>query len=121
MNKEKKLQAQLVIVTGLLVLYFIFSQPVGFIYAAVILGVGFLISQKFADAVLWLWFKLAEMLGWINSRIILGVIFYIFLFPIAVLYRLFNRDPLAKKRAKRNTMYKVRDHTYQKTDLENMW
>ena len=42
------------------------------------------------------WMKLGSVLGWINSRIILGIIFFLVLFPIAFIMKLFNYDPLKK-------------------------
>ena len=44
------------------------------------------------------WMKLGHVLGWINSRIILGLVFLIVLQPIALIMRLFNYDPLRKKK-----------------------
>tara|TARA_B100000287_G_C20220539_1_gene617849 strand:- start:87 stop:479 length:393 start_codon:yes stop_codon:yes gene_type:complete len=44
------------------------------------------------------WMKLGSVLGWINSRIILGIIFFLVLFPIAFIMKLFNYDPLKKKK-----------------------
>ena len=44
------------------------------------------------------WMKLGHVLGWINSRIMLGLVFLIVLQPIALIMRLFNYDPLRKKK-----------------------
>ena len=120
MEKSEKLKAQLVIITGLLVLYFIFNAT-AFIYSATILGVLFLVIPKTGDWIVWLWFKIAEILGWINSRILLTLIFYLFLVPVAFVYRFFNKDPLSLKPGGRKTMFKTRNHSYKKEDLENMW
>tara|TARA_B100000212_G_C27345923_1_gene521310 strand:+ start:318 stop:710 length:393 start_codon:yes stop_codon:yes gene_type:complete len=45
-----------------------------------------------------LWMKLGYLLGWVNSRIILGLIFILILQPISLFMKLFNYDPLRKKR-----------------------
>ena len=42
------------------------------------------------------WIKLGFVLGWVNSRIILGIIFFLILFPIAFIMKLFNYDPLQR-------------------------
>ena len=44
------------------------------------------------------WMKLGYALGWVNSRLILGFIFIIVLQPIALIMRLFNYDPLRRKK-----------------------
>jgi hypothetical protein len=43
------------------------------------------------------WMSVGQVLGWINTRIILAVIFYVLLFPIGLLIRLFGKDPMERK------------------------
>ena len=45
------------------------------------------------------WMALGFALGWINSRIILALVFILVLQPIALIMRLFNYDPLRKKKS----------------------
>lgn len=45
------------------------------------------------------WWKFALVLGYINARVILTVIFFVVLTPIALLWRLLGRDPLARRRS----------------------
>lgn len=116
----EKLKSLLVIVTGLVILFFIFKGK-GFLYAAALIGVLSLMIPVIGDWIVWLWFKIAEILGWINSRILLSAIFFIFLFPIAILSRLFSKNKMMLKRVKDNSVYHKRDHQYTKKDLENIW
>jgi hypothetical protein len=120
MDALEKVKAQLVIVTGLLVLYFVFKSP-WWLYAAVAVGVVSLAIPALGDLLVKGWFKLAEILGNINGKIILSVMFFVFLFPIAVLYRLTAKNPLAVKRTKSDSFYTDRDHLYTKEDLEHTW
>lgn len=120
MSTADKVKAQLVIVTGLLVLYFVFKS-VWLLYAAVAVGVVSLAIPVIGDFLVKIWFKLAEVLGAINGKIILSLMFYIFLFPIAVLYRMTTKNPLAVKHSNKGSMYTERNHTYTKSDLENTW
>ncbi len=119
-NTTEKVKAQLVIVTGLLVLYFVFKS-VWFLYAAVAVGVLSLAIPVIGDFLVRIWFKLAEILGAINGKIILSLLFYVFLFPIALLYRLSTKNPMAVKRSEERSMYAERNHTYTKQDMENTW
>jgi len=41
-----------------------------------------------------LWMRVGHALGWVNTRLILGAIFYGVMTPMAVVMRLFGRDPL---------------------------
>ncbi len=54
-----------------------------------------------------LWMKIGHGLGWLNSHIILGVVFIFVLQPISLIMRIFNHDPLRKKKLNRNS-YKER-------------
>lgn len=120
MDATEKAKAQLVIVTGLLVLYFVFKSP-WWLYAAVGVGVLSVFVPIVGDLIVRVWFKIAEILGNINGKIILSVLFFVFLFPIALLYRLTAKDPLAIKRSDTDSFYTERNHTYTKKDLEQTW
>ena len=119
-DKSEKLKALLVIVTGLVILFFIFKSK-NFLYAAAIVGVFSLAIPIAGDAIIWVWFKIAELLGWINSRILLSAVFYIFLFPIALLAKMFTKNMMLLKRTNQKSVYHERNHKYTKEDLENIW
>ena len=122
MSEAEKSKAQLVIVTGLVVFSFIFkSASVYLLYAAGIIGVLCIFLPVFGDLLVKVWFKIAEGLGWFNSRVILTVLFYVFLWPIAMLYRLSTKNPMGVKRPDTKSMYMERNHTYTPKDLENIW
>ena len=120
MDAAEKAKAQLVIVTGLLVLYFVFKSP-WWLYAAVGVGLLSVVVPIVGDLIVRVWFKIAEILGNINGKIILSVLFFVFLFPIALLYRLTAKNPLAIKRSDTDSFYTERNHTYSKKDLEQTW
>ena len=54
-----------------------------------------------------IWMKFAAVLGWINSRILLGLIFYLTVTPIALLMKLFAKDPMSRKLESEADSYKV--------------
>lgn len=39
----------------------------------------------------------AHKIGWVNTRVLLAVLYYLLFTPIAVVFRLFGRDPLDRK------------------------
>jgi hypothetical protein len=136
-QSQDRFKTILVIVTGLLVLTWIFetSAPDGrsffqrFITADIpltikictLIGLASIFIPAVAGGIEWLWFKLALGLGWINSRILLSVIYFLVLLPIAWLSRLFTKDPLMLRRDKSTSMFVTRNHQYSKKDLENIW
>jgi len=122
MSEAEKSKAQLVIVTGLVVFSYIFeSASTYLLYAAAIVGVLCIFIPIFGDYLVKVWFKIAEGLGWFNSRVILTVLFYVFLWPIAALYRLSNKNPMGVKRPDTKSVYVERNHTYAPKDLDNIW
>lgn len=115
-----RVKAQLVIVTGLVVLYFI-TKSIYFLYGAAAVGVLSLAIPAVGNGIVWLWFKIAEVLGRINGAIILSVLFFVFLLPIAFLYRLTKNNLLSLKRTQGGSVYQERNHLFKKEDLENTW
>ncbi|MEL6923554.1 MAG: SxtJ family membrane protein [Bacteroidota bacterium] len=109
----------LVMVTGFLVLYFIFKAQ-WLITVAASVAVVSLVIPPVGRLIEKAWYKLAQVLGWINTRILLSIVFFLILFPIAWLTRLFGKVSLQLKRPK-DTVFTTRNHQYSKADFENMW
>ena len=111
----------MVICLGLLVFY-AFTDVRELLYAAIGVGLISLLSSWIALKISWLWMKLAEGMGWIMSKVILTIVFYIFLFPIAMLQRVFTKnDSLKLKKSSGDSYFVERNHTYEAKDLENTW
>jgi hypothetical protein len=53
------------------------------------------------------WMKIGNVLGWINTRIILALLFFVVLFPVGLLRRLFGRDPMHRKLDAHADSYRV--------------
>ena len=125
MERKKVIEAILTIAAALLLIHYflIFKYDEHNQYLVPIaLGlmlVG-LLSKWLSAKIIWLWFKLAEVMGYVMSRVILSIVFFLFLFPLAVIYRLFNKDAL-KLQNNRDSTYSARNHTYSAADLENPW
>jgi hypothetical protein len=80
-----------------------------------------LFLKGMAAKIAWLWLKFAQTLGLINTKIILTLVFFLFLTPIASLYRLIHGDFLVLRRRDLKSFWSVRDHQYEKQDLEKVW
>jgi ABC-type multidrug transport system fused ATPase/permease subunit len=119
-EKEKVLENNLVIAGGLLVFYFVFDIKLLIVIALAVIILTVL-SDFIAGKISWVWMKLAEVLGYINSKILLSVIFYVVLFPIAMIYRLLSKDTMTLKRTKLESMFVDRNKTYSAEDLKDLW
>jgi len=52
------------------------------------------------------WMFLAEKIGWFNTRLIMLLLFYLLIFPMGLLMRLFGKDPMARKFEKAADSYR---------------
>lgn len=95
----------------------------GLFYVAVCLLFVGIFLKKLSVHMANIWLRFAAFLGGISTRIVLSVIFFVFLTPIALLYRLFHSDfiSLKRKSAVETTYWKERNYEYSSRDLENPW
>lgn len=110
---------------GILAAFFlilnIFTHKQAFVYAAVALLLIALFIKPLSELISRLWLKFAEALGTLNSKVILSLVFFLFLTPLAFLYRLFAKNPLSLKNNGMKSFYTDRNHVYTSADLEKMW
>lgn len=66
------------------------------------------------------WMLLAEKMGWVMSRVLLSIVFYLFLFPMSLVFRMTRSNPLMIKKVG-DTAFTERNHKYTKADIENPW
>jgi len=110
----------LVICTGLILVYFIFSLK-WILFVAFAIGILSILSEWISKKIEWVWFQLTKLLSMIVPNILLGAIFYLFLTPIAFLANIFTKsDPLLIKRPV-GSAYKVVDKQFKAADLKNPW
>ena len=72
------------------------AMPMWPLIAAAILAAMAIILPASLGPVYNVWMRFAEALGWVNTRIILSVIFFLLLFPLGMIMRIFN-DPMRRK------------------------
>jgi hypothetical protein len=122
-NRAKELETILVLCIALIIIYFFTKQQYPIILKlSIVLGVVGLFSKYLTSKISWAWLKLGEMMGWVMSKIILTIVFFLFLFPIALLSRLFsgNKNPLQLKKTG-TSYYFTRNHRYEPKDLKDVW
>jgi hypothetical protein len=118
--KSNPTKTALTISMGFLVIYLISGWKWAVITSLVIGLIG-VFSPFLSRKVEFLWMKLTYFLGLIVPNILLGAIFYLFLFPIAILSKLFKKkDPLFLNNHHQST-YVMANRTYAKSSFEKPW
>lgn len=125
MNRQKHLETILVLVLALLLFYWLKHEKSPetakyLLLAAFILGLIGVFIPIIADKIHWAWMKLAHVMGWVMSKVILTIVFFVFLFPMAILMRVFGKANV-KMKPVGNSHYKERNFVYTRESLENVW
>jgi len=118
--KYKNFETILAIIAGLLVIWY-FARVNTLVYISIGLSLVALISNTIASVITWIWTGISQVMGYVMSKVILTIVFFIVLYPIALLSRLFKKDDLMLKKSSGNSYYKVREKLYTKEDIENPW
>lgn len=119
MKKDTSKSTMLVISIGFLVLYMLFAWQWAVIVS---LGVGLMgiISSTLSRKIEWLWMKLARILSYIIPSVLLGIIFYLILFPLSLISKIFTKDPLMLSN-KHNTYFVNIEKPFDKRNMEKIW
>lgn len=83
----------LVISMGFLLIYLIFNWKWA-VFTSFGVGVLGIASVFLSQKIEWVWMKFSKLLGFIMPNILLSLAFFLFLFPMALIARLFRKDPL---------------------------
>lgn len=115
-------KTSLTIVAGFLLIYIISGLSWTWcLYIASIVAILSILSSKVARLIEQGWFLLTKLLSFIVPNIILSAIFYLFLFPISLIYRLTgSSDPLMLKSGYDTTFKRV-DKTFTSDSFKNPW
>lgn len=123
-TREKELETVLTLCVALVILFFVTKkQHAYYLTASVLLGLIGMFSVYLTSKISWAWLKIGEGMGFVMSKVILSIVFFGFLFPIALLSRVFsnNRNNLQLKKSSGASYYVTRNHRFQPKDLEDLW
>ena len=118
-NKAKSLETLLVLTGALIIIYWISPKKIYLLVALIFILIG-IVSPFLSAKISWVWLKFAELMGSVMSKVILSVVYFIFLVPIALIYRLTQKNPLFLKR-QNDSYYIERNKQYSAKDIENIW
>jgi hypothetical protein len=119
-NKLKAKSTILVIVVGFIIIY-AYSKNYNFLRISIIIGLLGVISDSASLIIDKIWFKISYILGLIVPNILLGLIFYIILFPIALLSRIFKKDDPLMLSNNKESFFKSRIQKFKITSFEKPW
>ncbi len=109
----------LVICIGFIVVYLVCHWKWA-IYTSLGVGVLAIASSYLSQKIEWLWNKLSLVLGYIVPNILLSVIFFLFLFPVSLMAKLFNKDTLMRSK-KYKTYFIDVNKAMDKASFEKTW
>lgn len=122
MKKQKTdpTKTVLTITVGFIVLY-LFTKWNWTISIALVAGLTGLFSTRLSKIIDFLWMKLAMVLNLIMPNILLSIIFFLFLFPIAVLSRIFGKNDPLNLKDKAGSNFKDSNRSFDKASFEKTW
>ena len=85
---------------------------------AAVFAVTGLIFPMALKPIYFIWMKIGHVLGWINTRIILGLVFFVLFAPLALMFRLFGRDPMQRKLEDDSPSYRKTSHHLPRDRME---
>lgn len=120
--KSNPTKTVLTISVGFLIVYLITkSQYQWILIVSASVGIIGLISDYLASKIEWIWMKLTWILSLTVPNILLSLLFYLFLFPIAVLNKIFSKkNHLQLKNPKKTTWFQD-DKVFDSKSMEHPW
>ena len=121
--KEQKTEPTKTVLTisiGLIILYLITKWDWAILLALTI-GLAGIFSTNLSKIIDYLWMKLALFLNFIMSNILLSIIFFLLLFPVAILSRVFGNHDLLNLKNKTESNFKDSNKKFEKISFEKPW
>jgi hypothetical protein len=118
--KSNPTKTVLTITVGFLVVYFIAKWQWALSVAGII-GLAGLFSDFLAEKIEWLWMKITWILSIIVPNILLSLLFFLFLFPIALLMRITSKKNFLQLKNRGNTTWIADTKEFDAKSMENPW
>ena len=118
-KKDTSKSTMLIISMGFLVLYLIKAWQWAVI-VSLTAGIIGIVSPFLSRKIEWAWMKLGKLLGYIVPNILLSIVFYLILFPLSMLSKIFRKDPLMLSKDYDSYFVDLEKKTDRK-DFEKMW
>jgi len=119
-QKTDPIKAVLTISVGFMLLYLI-TKWNWTILMALAIGLAGIFSNYLSKKIDYLWMKLAWLLNLILPKVLLFIIFFPFLFPLAILFRLFGKKDPLNLNNKADSLFIKCNKKFDKVSLEKPW
>ncbi len=119
-TKNNPVKTVLIISVGFGIIFFLFDLKWA-LNTSLIVGVLGVISNNVCKAIDFLWMRLAKILSLIVPNILLSIIFYLLLFPIAILSKIFNAKYTLQLKNNSETVWLNKNTEFDKASFEKMW
>jgi hypothetical protein len=103
-GQEDVFRTMMVIATGFLVIYLVWRGDWA-LYTSLAVGLAGSLSGWLSHKVVFVWHKTGWLMGLIVPNILLTIVFYLVLFPLALLSRLTGKRSLVSLRNRRGSMF----------------
>jgi ABC-type multidrug transport system fused ATPase/permease subunit len=120
MPKTEPVKTVLTISVGFIIV-FLLTQWKWAIIVSLTVGIAGIISDYLSRMIDTIWMKLAKVLSYIVPNIILSLVFYLFLFPIATLSKLFGKKDTLRLKKTSESMFVVSNKNFDKNSFEKPW
>ena len=118
--KSNPTKTILTITVGFLVVYLI-TQLKWALTVAVLIGLTGVLSDFLSKKIEWLWMKLTWVLSLIVPNILLSLVFYVFLFPIAILAKIFGNKNMLQLKNNSESTFIDSNKSFEAKDFNNPW
>ena len=116
-DRPKVLETVLVIVLGMIVIYFA-TKSKYVLWGAIAVGVVGVFIPVWAAGIHWAWMKLAHGMGYVMGKVMLTLVYTLVVLPMSLFAR---KKVSVRLTAQSESYFKERNYTYKKEDLENVW
>lgn len=118
-SEIERYKTLLVICLGMLVFYF-FTGYIYFIWISLVVSLCGIISPTISTCIVWLWNKLTQALGFVMPKVILTLVYYLILFPLSTISKLFSKNTFHVKNDKTSFFTDVKKE-FDKREFEKLW
>jgi hypothetical protein len=119
-KKNNPSKTVLTIVVGFLVVFLI-TEMKWALLTAIIVGLLGVLSDFISKQIDYLWGLLTKVLSYIVPNIILSLVFFVFLFPIATLSKLFGKKDPLKLKNKEDSVYVTHERSFTPESFEKIF
>jgi len=117
---QDSIKTVLIITVGFGLIYF-FTELKWALYIALIIGVLGALSTKLSNLINLVWWKIAAVLSLIIPNVLLSLVFFLFLFPISLLYKIFGKNDTLQLKKNIQSLWQENNNKIDKAFFEKLW